>query len=93
MGDFLIESVYNLRKYVKSSVFLTFWFYQLPSQNWFLFFLRIPPQRGAHFFGQAIFQKTKAAQLRDLGALARTEGFPYWGLSVLRAFQAECFPG
>ena len=77
VGDCLIESVYNLRKYVKHLVFLTFRFYQPPSQNWIPFFLRIPPQRGAHFFGQAIFLKTKAAQLRDLGALARPEGFPY----------------
>ena len=77
VGDFLIESVYNLRKYIKNLVFLTFWFYQPPSHNWIQFFLRIPPQRAAHFFGPAIFLKTKAAQLRDLGAPARPEGFPY----------------
>ena len=40
------------------------------TQNPFSFFLRISPQRGAHFFDQAIFLKTVAAQLRDFGALA-----------------------
>ena len=49
VGDFLNEFVYNLRKHIKHIVFLTFWFYQWPSQNWFSFFLRISSQRGAHF--------------------------------------------
>ena len=77
VGDFLIESVYNLRKYIKNIVFLTFRFYQPPSQNWIPFFYAFR-RRGAHIFvGQVIFLKTKTAQLRDLRALARPEGFPY----------------
>ena len=59
VGDFLIESVYNLRKYIKNLVFLTFRFYQPPSQNWIPFFLRIPPQRGAHFFWPGDFSKNE----------------------------------
>ena len=70
VGDFLIKSVHNLRKDIKNLVFLALRFYQPPSQNWFSFFLSISPQRGAHFFDQAIFLKTVAAQLRDFGALA-----------------------
>ena len=38
VGEFLIESVHNPRKYMKNIVFLTFGFYQPPSQNWFSFF-------------------------------------------------------
>ena len=78
VGDCLIESVYNLRKYIKNLVFLTLWFYQPPSQNWIpCFFTHSAAEGRTFFFGQAIFLKTKTAQLRDLGALARPEGFPY----------------
>ena len=64
VGDFLIESVHNPRKYMKNIVFLTFGFYQPPSQNWFSFFLRISSQRGAQFWRSGILSQPQLWDLR-----------------------------
>ena len=75
VGDFLIESVYNLWKYMKKTVcFLTFGFYQSPSWNWFSFFLCISSQRGAPFFVTRHFFSAPVVRFKSSGQPAEGSG-------------------
>ena len=87
VGDFLIESVYNLRKYIKNLVFLTLWFYQPPSQNRIPFFYAFR-RRGAHiFFWPGDCSKNEGCPVERFRSPGTSSG-----LSVLRALRTEGSP-